>query len=81
MLEKLAAPVKRQETTEVQGAQVIPLLSQGVSYTKIAEQTGIGKIISFDVVKCYEECREPYSKNGYTASAPRGGCPQKMFRY
>lgn len=79
-LKKPAAPRKRQETTEVQRAQVITLRGVGLSYAKIAEKTGIKKTTCFDIVKRDEERREPDTKTPYTASAPRSGRPLKMTR-
>lgn len=77
---ELTAPPKRQETTEVQHAQVITLCGEGFNYTKIAEKTGIKKMTYFDIVKHDEVYREPDTKTPYTASAPRSGCPPKMTR-
>lgn len=66
MPKKPAPPVKRQDTKEVQGVQVVVLCSQGLSYAKIVQQSGGKKTTCFDIVKLNEECREPDRKTPYT---------------
>lgn len=67
-----------QERTEAQRAQVITVREVGLRYAKIAKRTGVPKTTCFDLVKREQDRRKEGELTPYTASATRGGRPEKL---